>query len=151
MINYGRYQVKPATEKDFQYVWDNMREYDREELERQGFKGNQWKKFGSTECYAGLLKKEPLCVFGVSVRSGAMFFWLIATDGFESHEGIWFRSHKFAIEFIRSYQEKHFGKKALVAVWKEHDKSRRWLNRLGFRDTKFSYGKEKEIIVMEKK
>jgi hypothetical protein len=134
-------EVKPISQerlKDLDHIWKNLREYDREELYRQGLRDHNYQMVAhEPECFIGYKDGEPHVVFGHSQGKQTVWLFFFGTDTATTHMKTITKVARGYIDYVST---KYSHKRILVSVWDQHRISRMWLKRLGFYETTFRYG-----------
>lgn len=141
--------VKRATKEDLQYVIDNIRIADLEELESASGKPYQetLKTILDTcdDCWAGFVNGDLVAIFGIYVKSSLSGYgipWLISTKNIENHA-------KTFLKYCKPVFKK-MCKNIDVLVNYVHDRNKMaktWLEWLGFEIKKPKpYGAKQELF-----
>jgi len=144
----SKYKIKPLTQQSLSYIWNNLRDYDREELVLQGYDAKAVQRhLGHPFAFVGLEGGKPFVAFGATQYESCVFVWCFGTDRLDCN---WKTVHSLATAFLSNLVSKYFGLSVCVQVWEGHTRSRAWLRRLGFRDTPHTTEINGEVLrVME--
>ena len=140
------YAIVPATAVHGAIVAANIRQSDREELERLGLKPLQEimaSLAASSMAWTGIVNGTPICVFGVSEwADGTGRPWMIGTEELVRHQRIFLRECKSCVDAMKS---RHDTLMNLVCV--QNVNAIKWLRWLGFKmlDT-MPYGVNGELF-----
>lgn len=132
------------------HVRANLRDYDRRELEIQGY-GDREFLAHLDHPYAHAYKADglPVAVGGAVPFGTRIFLWAFGTDDAIRHM---VEIHRIALGFLSWLARVEWQLLPSVLVWEGHDPSLRWLARLGFVDTGFR-GKgvsNEKLLLLEK-
>lgn len=127
-----RTEIVHATHDYISYVAKHMRLADIEEAAACGDTPEAALLYGfynSAECYAGLIDREPICIFGITLEEGSMVAipWLLGTDGIDRNRKAFMRESRLLFtEFSARYR--------CMRNWVDvrNVKSISWLKWLGF-------------------
>lgn len=141
--------IEPLTLSDVEYIFANMRDYDKTEARLQGLnENNLGRALECTHTFVGKHHGVPGAMFGANVIGHAVWLWFLATDEAEHH---WKYIHASAKGFIDWVEAKYWGHPICVQVWAEHRKSIAWLHHLGFEFANYGWGKDGERMLMTEK
>ena len=147
------------TTESLDYIWRNMRDYDSIELNIQGYGRTEAEKLVDQPYSYTLYSSasmRPVAVGGAvhsplaPVIGGLrMFLWGFGTD--EADESM-LSIHKYSSAFIDLLEVEEWQRMMSVMVWEKHNKSRRWLRRLGFKDSEYAFPglNNERLILMER-
>jgi hypothetical protein len=129
-----QFKVIPATSDHLQFIADNMRKADVDELMAMSGSTPQEaieKSLGSSDwCFVGLADEVPMCAFGVgtvSLLSRVGVPWLLGTKAIETH----YRAFARGSVMWRDYMKARYDM-LVNAVDARNTLSKRWLMWLGF-------------------
>ena len=138
------------------YIWRNMREYDSIELKIQGYGKSEAEKLVdqvySYTLYSGA-SMRPVAVGGAVpwpmapvMGCARMLIWGFGTNEADKHM---IDIHKYTSAFLDFLSAEEWQRMVSVIVWEKHEKSRRWLRRLGFKDSEYAFpGLNNERLIM---
>ncbi|WP_374632850.1 hypothetical protein [Ferrovibrio sp.] len=130
-----RLKLAQLTKQNLDYIYSNLRPYDRLELDYYGVnEKNVDMHLNQAVSLCGLTGGKPFIAFGACEAGECVFVFLFGTPLIDKH---WFSVHRMARAFLRLVQDKYPDKSITVCVWEGHTQSVDWLKRLGFRETAF--------------
>ena len=132
------------------HVRANLRDYDRRELEIQGYGDEQFlAHLDQPYSYALKHEGEPVACGGAVPFGTRLFFWGFGTDAADRHM---LEVHKISTGFLTWIERIEWQRLPSVLVWEGHARSLRWLERLGFVRTGFEgHGLSNEkLLLLEK-
>jgi len=147
------------TKDSLGYIWRNMRDYDSTELSVQGFGRSEAEKLVDQPYSYTLYSStsmRPVAVGGAApwpiapvMGAPRILLWGFGTDEADKYM---IEIHKFTKAFIDFLADEEWQRMLSVMIWEKHDKSRRWLKRLGFVDSEYSFPSlnMERIILMER-
>ena len=141
------------------YIWRNMREYDSIELNIQGYGRSEAEKLVDQPYSYTLYSRasmRPVAVGGAvpwpiipMMGCPRMLIWGFGTD---EADKCMKEIHKYVKGFVDFLAIEEWQRLISVIVWEKHEKSRRWLRRLGFKDSEYSFPglNNERLILMER-
>ena len=123
--------IEDCTAEDLDYIWQNLREPDRREVELQGLTNENYKRLlDYPEALVGKYQGTPVCFFALCYTDKVVYLICIATEQIYS---VFKYFHVGAMCFVETVRQRHWNRRILVEVWEEHNHSIKWLKRLGFK------------------
>lgn len=121
------------TKQDLEYIWENRRELDKQEFERQGITESNFDVFLRYKMpLCCKYKGKPVAAFGYLECKRVVYLTFIGTQEVDECFFTFFRMAKQWVDFVSNL---HLDKHIYVFVWEGHTTSIRWLKRLGFKQT----------------
>lgn len=124
------------------FIWENMRETDKRELEIHGYTDDNYqdrmKNWDQVIC--GLYKGSPVAVYGYFLRQNIIYFGFFSTNEIKH---FYKTMTKIARIYIQNRLDEFPDKDGVILVWEKHREAIIWIKRLGFHhapsfvDTKF--------------
>ena len=123
------------TEQQTLYIWDNLRDYDKVELQAAKFTRENIYEFlqANDETVCGLMNDVPVAIFGYVTTTATIRFNFFATNECKDY---WKTITKSARSYMRWNIQKYPALRPIIEVWEKHLESRMWLKYLGFRETR---------------
>ena len=152
-------KLDDLTSESLSYIWRNMREYDSIELNIQGYGRDEAEKLVDQPYSYTLYSRaslRPIAVGGAvpwpmapMLACPRMLLWGFGTDEADNYM---LEIHKFSSAFMDFLAIEEWQRMLSVMVWEKHNKSRRWLRRLGFKDSEYAFPglNNERLILMER-
>jgi len=142
------YAISQATVEDLLFIYDNMKEVEREELRHQGYDRIQFAAHHahSDVALVGKYRGEPFCAFGVIDYGNAFLsVWLLGTPEMTKHIKVATRQARV---FMGQMCKLYPGQRFAGEVWEQYQTSVRWLEMIGFKKTASRYWKNGEPFML---
>ena len=125
-------KFRPLSQQHLDYLWPNLRKYDKAELERMGYDDGNYQliRDQAYEMVCALDRGKPLCAWGYNNHLNTIQFGFFGTPEVRK----WWRAITLVAQcYISNALKKHFPKQGTIWVWDQHKQSIRWIeNQLGF-------------------
>jgi 2'-5' RNA ligase len=133
----------------YQYVIDNMRQWDLTEIKLQGYtKTELFEMFNKLQGVTATHNNIPVLCGGIQKFPNICWYWFFATPLVKE----FFKNiTREARKMIKSNIKKHSNDRHIVQVWSGHQESVKWLNILKFETFSSFYVGKEEILLMELK
>lgn len=148
MISYEKVTIKPCNVDDLKYIWENMRDVDKEEFINQGLNSRNY-EINMINGWIGYYDGMPIVWFDRHIKQDCVWLMFCSTDESSKY---WDIITDYALTFIESVKTNHPYKRLLIVVQHNHRLARFWISKtLRFKQVNKTTNNNVEFLIYEKK